>query len=151
QSGIEITALHNHLMRATPATFYMHVRGHGDPVKLATAIRAALAETKTPFEAPAGSASQTNKLDVDTDKLDQVLRANDKVNGAVYQFSMPRREPVTENGMPMPPVMGTGTVINFQPTGAGKAAIAGDFVVTAEELNPMIGALRENGIEVAAI
>jgi hypothetical protein len=70
QSGIEITALHNHLMRATPATFYMHVRGHGDPVKLATAIRAALAETKTPFEAPAGSASQTNKLDVDTDKLD---------------------------------------------------------------------------------
>jgi hypothetical protein len=151
QSGIEITALHNHLMRATPATFYMHIRGHGDPVKLATAIRAALAETKTPFDAPAGSASQTDKVDVDTDKLDQVLRAKGKVNGGVYQFSIPRREPVTENGMPVPPAMGTGTVINFQPTGAGKAAIAGDFVVTAEELNPMIGALRENGIEVAAI
>jgi len=53
--------------------------------------------------------------------------------------------------MPVPPAMGTGTVINFQPTGAGKAAIAGDFVVTAEELNPMISALRENGIEVMAI
>jgi Domain of Unknown Function (DUF1259) len=64
---------------------------------------------------------------------------------------VPRRDPVTENGMPVPPAMGTGTAINFEPTGGGKAAIAGDFVVTAEELNPMIRALRENGIEVAAI
>ena len=151
QSGIEITALHNHLMRATPATFYMHIRGHGDPVKLATEIRAALAESKTPFAPPAATSGQTEKLDLDTDKLDQVLGAKGKVNGGVYQFSIPRREAVTENGMPVPPAMGTGTVINFQPTGAGKAAIAGDFVVTAEELNPIIGALRENGIEVAAI
>jgi len=151
QSGIEITALHNHLMRTTPATFYMHIRGHGDPVKLATAIREALAESKTPFEPPAASASQTDKVDLDTEKLDQALGSKGKVNGGVYQFSIPRREPVTENGMPVPPAMGTGTVINFQPTGAGKAAIAGDFVVTAEELNPMISALRENGIEVMAI
>jgi hypothetical protein len=151
QSGIEITALHNHLMRTTPATFYMHIRGHGDPVKLATAIREALAESKTPFEPPAASASQTDKVDLDTEKLDQALGSKGKVNGGVYQFSIPRREPVTENGMPVPPAMGTGTVINFQPTGAGKAAIAGDFVVTAEGLNPMISALRENGIEVMAI
>jgi hypothetical protein len=151
QSGIEITALHNHLMRSTPATFYMHIRGHGDPAKLATAIRAALAESKTPFEPLAASSGQTDKLDLDTDKLDQVLGAKGKVNGGVYQFSIPRREAVTENGMPVPPAMGTGTAINFQPTGAGKAAIAGDFVVTTEELNPMITALRENGIEVAAI
>ena len=151
QSGIEITALHNHLMRTTPATFYMHIRGHGDSVKLATAIREALAESKTPFEPPAASASQTDKVDLDTEKLDQALGSKGKVNGGVYQFSIPRREPVTENGMPVPPAMGTGTVINFQPTGAGKAAIAGDFVVTAEELNPMISALRENGIEVMAI
>jgi hypothetical protein len=150
QSGIEITALHNHLIRATPATFYMHIRGHGDPVKLATAIRGALAESKTPFEAPASSA-QAAKIDLDTDKLDQVIGAKGKANGGVYQFSIPRRDPVTENGMPAPAVMGTGTAINFQPTGGGKAAIAGDFVVTAEELNPMISALRENGIDVVAI
>ncbi|MBK5198288.1 MAG: DUF1259 domain-containing protein [Methyloceanibacter sp.] len=150
QSGIEITALHNHLIRATPATFYMHIRGHGDPVKLATAIRGALAESKTPFEAPASSA-QAAKIDLDTDKLDQVIGAKGKANGGVYQFSIPRRDPVTENGMPAPAVMGTGTAINFQPTGGGKAAIAGDFVVTAEELNPMIRALRENGIDVVAI
>lgn len=151
QSGIDITALHNHLMRATPATFYMHVRGHGDPVKLATAIRAALAETKTPFEAPSTASPQAAKVDLDTEQLDQTLGAKGKVNGGVYQFSIPRKETVTENGMPAPAAMGTGTAINFQPTGNNKAAIAGDFVVTAEELNPMISALRENGIEVVAI
>jgi hypothetical protein len=83
--------------------------------------------------------------------LDQILGAKGKVNGGVYQFSIPRRDAITENGMTVPAAMGTGTAINFQPIGNGKAAIAGDFVVTAEELNPMIAALRQNGIEVVAI
>ena len=143
QSGIEITALHNHLMRSTPATFYMHIRGHGDPAKLAGLVRQALAETKTPFEPSSTASSQAAKLDLDTDQLDQSLGAQEKINGGVYQFSIPRKETATENGMPAPAAMGTGTAI--------KAAIAGDFVVTAEELNPMISALRENGIEVVAI
>jgi hypothetical protein len=151
ESGIEITALHNHLIRATPATFFMHVRGHGEPVKMASAIRAALAETKTPFEPPAAGLAQTATIELDTGKLDELIGVKGKVNGGVYQFSVPRRDPVTENGMPVPPPMGTATAINFQPTGDGKAAIAGDFVVTAAEVNPMIRALRENGIEVAAI
>ena len=151
QSGIEITSLHNHLIRATPATLYLHVRGHGDPVKLATAIREALAESKTPFDAAAPPSSQVVQLDLDTAKLDQILGAKGKVNGGVYQFSIPRLDAVTEDGMVVAGAMGTGTAINFQPTGAGKAAIAGDFVVTSEELNPMITALRTNGIEVVAI
>ena len=151
ESGIEITALHNHLIRATPATFFMHVRGHGEPVKMASAIRAALAETKTPFEPPAGGPAQTPTIELDTGKLDELIGVKGKVNGGVYQFSVSRRDPVTQNGMPVPPPMGTATAINFQPTGDGKAATAGDFVVTAAEVNPMIRALRENGIEVAAI
>ena len=151
QSGIEITALHNHLIRATPATLYLHVRGHGDPVKLATAIREALAESKTPFEPAPPPPTQPAQLDLDTAKLDQILAAKGKVNGGVYQFSIPRRDAISENGMTVMAAMGTGTAINFQPTGNGKAAIAGDFVVTAEELNPMIAALRQNGIEVVAI
>ena len=151
QSGIEITALHNHLMRSTPATFYMHIRGHGDPAKLAGLVRQALAETKTPFEPSSTASSQAAKLDLDMNQLDQTLGAQGKINGGVYQFSIPRKETVTENGMPAPAAMGTGTAINFQPTIDGKAAIAGDFVVTAGELNPMISALRENGIEVVAI
>jgi hypothetical protein len=151
ESGIEITAVHNHLMRASPNTLFMHIHGHGDPVAMATAIRAALAESKTPFEAPAVPAAQTVQIELDTDKLDKVIGAKGKVNGGVYQFSVPRKEPIAEDGIPVPPAMGTAIAINFQPTGGGKAAITGDFVVIAEEVNPMIRALRENGIEVTAI
>lgn len=151
QGGIEITALHNHLMRATPASFYMHIRGHGDPVKLATAIREALAESKTPFEASGASSAKSAEIDLDTDKLDQAIGAKGKVRGGVYQFSVSRKDEITENGMPVTTAMGTGTVINFQPTGGGKAAIAGDFVMTADEVNPVIRVLRDNGIEVVAI
>jgi len=151
ESGIEITALHNHLMRTRPATLYMHVHGHGDPVTMATAIRAALAESATPFGAPAAPAAPAAQIDIDTGKLDAAIGVKGKINGGVYQFSVPRKDQIVEDGMPVPPAMGAAIVINFQPTGSGKAAITGDFVVTAEEVNPMIRALRENGIEVTAI
>ena len=151
ESGIEITAVHNHLMRATPATYYMHIHGHGDPISMATAIRAALAESKTPFAAPAAPAAQPAQVELDTAALDAAIGVKGKVNGGVYQFSVPRKDPIAEGGTSVPPAMGTAIVINFQPTGGGKAAITGDFVVTAEEVNPMIRALRENDIEVTAI
>jgi hypothetical protein len=151
ESGIEITAVHNHLLRTSPATYYMHIHGHGDPVAMATAIRVALAESKTPFVASAAPAAQTAQIELDTDKLDAAIGVKGKVNGGVYQFLVPRKEPITEDGMSVPPAMGTAIVINFQPTGGGKAAITGDFVVTSEEVNPMIRALRENDIEVTAI
>jgi hypothetical protein len=150
-SGIEITGVHNHLMRASPTTFYMHIHGHGDPLAMATAIRAALAESKTPFAAPAAPVAQPAQIELDTGKLDEAIGVKGKVNGGVYQFAVPRKNPIIEGGMSLPPAMGTAIVINFQPTGGGKAAITGDFVVTAEEVNPMILALRENDIEVTAI
>ena len=150
-SGIEVTALHNHLLRTNPATYYMHVHGHGDPVALATAVRAALGESKTPFGPPAAPASQPAQIDLDTAALDSAIGAKGNVNGGVYQFSVPRKDAITDSGTPVPPAMGVATVINFQPTGGGKAAITGDFVITADEVNPLIRALRENGIEVTAI
>jgi hypothetical protein len=151
QSGIDITAVHNHLLRANPPTYYMHVHGRGDPVTLATAIRAGLAESRTPFGAPAAPSAQAAQIDLDTDKLDAAIGVKGKVNGGVYQFSVPRKEAITEDGMAVPPAMGTAIAINFQSTGGGNAAITGDFVVTADEVNPLIRALRENGIEVTAI
>jgi Domain of Unknown Function (DUF1259) len=151
EGGIEVTALHNHLIGASPATFYLHVHGHGDPVAIATAIRAALAESKTPFGAPSQAPAQTAQLDLDTGALDQAIGVKGKVNGGVYQFSVPRKDETTENGVPVPPAMGTAMVINFQPTGGGKAAITGDFVVTAPEVNPLLRALREAGIAVTAV
>ena len=150
--GIEVSALHNHLLRNQPFTMYMHVQGNGDPVKLAAALHAALAETKTPFAAaPAAPTAAPPPIDLDTAALDQTLGAKGTNNGGVYQFSIPRVEPIKDGNMDVPPPMGSANAINFQPTGGDKAAITGDFVLIAKEVNPVLKALREHGIEVTAI
>jgi hypothetical protein len=149
--GIDVTALHNHLLRNQPFTMYMHVQGNGDPVKLATALHTALAETKTPLSSPAAPATAPPPIDLDTAALDQTLGAKGTNNGGIYQFSIPRAEPIKDGNMDVPPPMGSANAINFQPTGSGKAAITGDFVLIAKEVNPVLRALREHGIEVTAI
>ena len=149
-NGITVTAVHNHLLRTQPATFYMHVAGQGDPVKLATAIHEALGASKTPF-GPAPAAAPAAPLDIDTAKLEQVLGHKGMANGGVYQFAIPRADIISDAGMAVPPAMGTAIAINFQPTGSGKAAITGDFVLLAAEVTPVLHALRENGIEVTAV
>jgi Domain of Unknown Function (DUF1259) len=152
ENGLEITAIHNHLLRGSPETFYMHVGGMGDAINMATAIRNALAVSKTPLQAPA-AASPPPAIDLDTAQLDQIIGVKGVANGGVYQFGVPRRDPISEDGMALAPVgpLGLATGIGFQPTGGGKAAITGDFVMTADEVNPVIKALRSNGIEVTAL
>jgi hypothetical protein len=152
ENGLDITAVHNHLLRGSPATFYMHVGGHGDPVKMATAIRAALAESKTPLT-PSTAAAPPPAIDLDTAQLDQIIGVKGQANGGVYQLAVPRRDPVIEDGMALAPVgpLGVATAIGFQPTGGGNAAITGDFVMIASEVNPVIKALRSGGIEVTAL
>jgi hypothetical protein len=150
QGGIEQTALHNHIPDPTPTIMYMHISGQGDPIEMATTIHAAIALTKTPLTAPSSSPTAPD-LEIDTKQIDTILGATGKVNGGVYQFSIPRAEAITENGMEIPPSMGTATAINFQPTGVGKAAITGDFVLLGQEVNPIIRTLQQNGIEVTAL
>jgi len=153
ENGLQITAIHNHVLRGNPATFYMHVGGHGDAAKLATAIRTALAESKTPLETAPATTGAAPAVDLDTAQLDQIMGAKGNANNGVYQFGFPRRDQVTEGGMAIVPPgpMGLETAIGFQPTGAGKAAITGDFVLAGEEVNPVLRELRANGIEVTAI
>src|SRR6266581_3569344 len=150
EGGIEVTALHNHLLRSSPATMYMHFLGHGDPAKLAAALRTALAESKTPLAAPAPAGAPA-PIDLDTAAIERTLGAKGTANGGVYAFNIARAETITENGMSIPIGMGSGIVINFQPTGSGKAAITGDFVLIAKEVNPVLKTLRDNGIEVTAL
>ena len=152
EGGLDITAVHNHLLRASPATFYMHVGGHGDPAKMAVAIRDALAVSKTPMTMTAPAAPPP-AVDLDTTQLDQIMEAKGQANGGVYQFNVPRRDPVSMDGMPLTPAapLGAAIGINFQPTGDGKAAITGDFVLTNDEVNPVIRALRANDIDVTAV
>src|SRR5215510_9361101 len=116
EGGIEVTALHNHLLRNQPFTMYMHVLGHGDPVQLAAALHTALGESKTPLTAaPSAPAAAPPPIDLDTAAIDQALGAKGADNGGVYQFGIPRAEPIKDAGMAVPPVMGSATVINFQP------------------------------------
>jgi hypothetical protein len=152
EGGLDITAVHNHLLRASPATFYMHVGGHGDPAKMAAVIHDALAASKTPLSMPAAAAPPP-AVDLDTAQLNQVMGSKGQANGGVYQFNVPRRDAVTTDGMAMTPPapLGAAIGINFQPTGGGKAAITGDFVLTNDEVNPVIRALRANGIDVTAL
>ena len=149
-SGIEITALHNHLLNESPHIMYMHIHGSGDAVKLATSLHDALALTKTPAAAPAASGPPPD-LGFDGKQLDTILGQTGKNNNGIYQYSVPRAEKITDAGMTVPNSMGVATGINFQPTGAGKAAITGDFVMIGREVNPVIKALRQNGIVVTAL
>jgi hypothetical protein len=149
--GLDITAIHNHILRASPATFYMHVGGHGDPEKMAAVIRSALSASKTPFDPPSTTAGPAPAVDLDTAKLDQIMGVKGTASGGVYQFGVPRRDPSTESGMQVNTPLGGANAINFQPTGNGKAAITGDFLVTGNEVNPLIRALRAGDIEVTAI
>jgi hypothetical protein len=150
--GIEITALHNHLLRNTPHTMYMHIAGHGDPAQLAKTLHDALALSGTPFSAPpAASPAAPETIDLDTAALDRIVGHKGKIGGGVYDYGIPRAEAPREGGMALPPAMGSAEAINFQPTGGGKAAITGDFVLTAAEVNPVLRTLRENGIEVTAL
>ncbi len=150
EGGVQITALHNHLLGESPRVMYMHIAGHGDAVKIAQTLHDALALTKTPTAAPAPAAGG-EKLDIDTAQIDQILGHKGKDNGGIYQVSVPRAEKITDSGMEVPPSMGTATAINFQPTGGGKAAVTGDFVLLGSEVNPVLAALRDGGIEVTAV
>lgn len=147
--GVEQTALHNHLLGESPRVMYMHIEAHGNEVKIATAIRYALESTGTPLGPPAPA--QPQQLDLDSTAIATALGYRGKVNGGVYQVSVPRIEKVLQNGMEIPPSMGVATAINFQPTGGGKAVITGDFVLAAGEVNKVIRALQSNGIQPTAI
>lgn len=149
QGGVEQTAIHHHILQESPRILYVHIHGQGDPVQIATAIRSALALTGTP--APMPSPASPPALDLDTAAVTAALGYAGRANGGVWQVSVPRQETIRSDGMDVPPSMGLATAINFQPTGNGRAAITGDFVLRASEVNPVIRALGMNGIDVTSL
>jgi hypothetical protein len=147
--GLTFTARHNHLLRAQPLPFYMHVHGMGDPVAMAQTLKAALADTKTPMAAP-GPAPSTTPLD--RAALERIMGRTANVGGGgVLQFSIPRAQPMMEEGKPIPGPMGVTTGINFQTAGNGQVATTGDFILVADEVEPVVAALVKGGVEVTAL
>ena len=149
QGDVFQTAVHNHLLRESPRVSYVHIMAHGDATKIAAAIRKALDLTATPAAAPVAAASAA--IDLDTAVIHRTLRIAGRVNGGVYQVSVPRRETIRMNGEIVPPSMGVSTAINFQPTGSGRAAITGDFVLRESEVNRVIPILRNGRIAITAL
>jgi hypothetical protein len=148
--GVQQTALHNHLQHESLRVMYLHIQGRGEPAKLAEVIHAALETTKTPAAGPAPT-TQGAPFALDTAALARTFQRSGTVNGGVYQVSVARAEPVRAQGMEIPPAMGVATAINFQPTGGGKAVITGDFVLTADEVNPVLRTFEQQGIAVTAL
>jgi hypothetical protein len=147
--GMEQTAVHNHLLHESPRVLYVHFEGHGDVAALARTLRTALERTKTPMEVSAPAAP--SPLDLPIADIDRIMKATGKANGGVDQFSFPRAEKIVMHGMDIPPAMGVATAINFQPTGSSRAVTTGDFVMTSNEVNAVIRALRRGGINITAL
>lgn len=147
--GFAVTALHNHLLRATPFPMYMHVSGHGDAVALAKTLHTALALTHTPLTE--AKKNPPEKLELDTKQLDSIMGSQGKSAGGVYKFSVPRKVKVSDDGMEIPASMGMTSAIGFQPVGKDKAAVHGDLILLAAEVTPVLCVLQENKIEVTAL
>lgn len=144
---LNITAIHNHLVNEKPAIKYLHFSGSGDAQQLGEEIKSVIALTGTPLSTPPATLITPA---IDWSKVETLLGTKGKHNGILLQYSFPRNEKLLESGMEMPPAIGMATAINFQMSGT-EAAITGDFVLLAKEVNPVVKALTENGITVTAI
>ncbi len=149
KGGFEIAAIHNHLLGESPMIAYVHYAGHGDAAALARTLHDALAATATPMTAKA-PATPTKEDDAVFAVVSDVLQRKGTMAGRVLQFGIPRAEPITDGGMTIPPSMGVATAVNFQRVGS-DVATTGDFVLIADEVNPVIRELESHGIRVTAV
>jgi hypothetical protein len=149
-TGFEITAVHNHVLNETPRVIYMHYMGHGKAAELAKSLHDGLAESKTPLDKPAPPPPAAEPPTF-VKTIEDTLGTKGRFAGGVLSFGIPRAAAITDHGMTLTPPQGVAEAINFQEAGTGKVATTGDFVLTAEEVNPVISALEEHDIAVTAL
>ncbi len=148
-SGFEISAVHNHLLEESPRVLYAHYMGHGPATQLATSLRAALALSKTPLEKPAAAAEEAAPAWVKA--VEDAVGRKGTFKGGVLSYGVARSDAITVDGMTIPPAAGVAEAINFQAGDSGNVATTGDFVLTAEEVNPVISELQSHQISVTAL
>jgi hypothetical protein len=151
-NGLQVTALHNHFFSDEPRVFFMHVHGSGSATDLAKKVKPALdLIIKAPGSAPAAAAPPKPPADLDTAKLAQIAGHQGEQNGAVYKITVGRDDlKLTDMGAPINARMGLNTWAAFVGTN-DKAAVAGDVAMLANEVQPVLKALRQNGLDVVAI
>jgi hypothetical protein len=148
--GIEISAIHNHLLNESPHVIYLHFSGHGEPAALARTLKDALGHTKTPLATPAAPVKPSPADEQAFKTVQEVLGKTGTLAGTVLQIGVPRAERIEEKGMEIPATMGMANALNFERVG-DRVATTGDFVLIASEVNPVIRELRAHGIAVTAI
>ncbi|MFD5796240.1 DUF1259 domain-containing protein [Streptomyces diastatochromogenes] len=149
EHGIMQTAIHKHLLAHEPDVWWVHLHAHGhDPVAVARGLRAAFACTGTP---PAVPAAPPRPVDLDTTAIDAAMGVRGSADGKIYKSVYVRRETVADGHMALPPGLGSTTSVNFQPLGGGRAALSGDLVMIAGEVQPALTALRRGGVELVEV
>jgi len=154
KEGIEVSALHNHLIGETPRVMFLHIEGQGDAREMATHLKEALNITATPIGPKALGAVMTNdseEADFDAEILQKELGHKGKIKNGVLQISVPRNEPIKMAGAPLPPSMGMATSFNFQSGGENKVAATGDFVMVRDDVDRVTKALTDHGILITAL
>lgn len=149
ESGIEITAVHNHLAEEQPRVLYVHFHGHGFPGQMALALRRTLELTGTPLSA-SPSQAPAEELTSDAQKLSKIFGRSGTQSEGIVSFAIPRAETIASARATLGPQMGVATAINFQLEGSDSVT-TGDFVLLEKEVQPVIRALRANGIEITAL
>ena len=150
EHGLEITAVHNHLLHERPHVMYVHFWGQGDARALASGLRAAIDKTAVPPAGSGGAQAQPTP-GFDAELVQKTVGIKGAVNGGVLSMGRPRPERITMMGVELPPSFGMATSINVQDAGDGNVAATGDFVLLADEVNPVARELRTHGIEVTAL
>lgn len=149
--GLDVLAVHNHLTGETPEIVYVHFGGHGQPEAMARALRSALEATKTPLSPPGGAPAGPSVADkAALDEVQEVLGRKGSMAGRVLQVAVPRAAKIEEAGVEVPPSLGMATALNFQVVD-GRVATTGDFVLIADEVNPVIRELEAHGLQVTAL
>lgn len=148
-AGFEITAVHNHLMHETPHVLYMHYMGHGPAKQLADSLKAALAVSKTPLEKPAAAEEPAPPAWVKS--VEDSVGRKGTFKGGVLGYGVARSDSISSAAMTIPPAAGVAEAINFQAVDSGQVATTGDFVLTADEVNPVLSELRTHNISVTAL
>lgn len=145
--GVQITAIHKHIQDETPRLWWMHYWALGDPVKIARTVRSALTQTGIPLNQ---KEEKPPAIDLDTAQLDRIIGAKGENENGVLHYHIPVAQKITDTRahVTLPYLMEASTLLMFQPLGGGRAAINGDFTMTADQVNPVIRALRSHGVTI---
>ncbi|MDB5199121.1 MAG: hypothetical protein JWO92_1084 [Chitinophagaceae bacterium] len=146
EKGIDIAAIHNHLLGEKPKIMYLHVMSMGKPMDLFNSLKEVLSVTATPLKTSFTDTAQN----MDWGKTEDILGVTGKKEGTILKFSIPRNERIKDAGVEIPENFGVNSVINFQKVGT-KAAVTGDFVLIPSEVNTVQKILTRGNIIVTAL